>query len=59
MSKKFVFSVVAKSRRKMVFVQANRTTNVIFAVVSFWIQNALMIRNAKIGIFFIAPQKKI
>ena len=35
MVKKFVFSVVVKSRRKMAFVQVNRYTNVILAVVNF------------------------
>ena len=36
MSKKFVFSVVVKSRKKMGFPMANKDINVMFAVVSFF-----------------------
>jgi len=35
MSKKFVFSVGVKSRRKMAFFVGNNVTNVMFAVVNF------------------------
>ena len=35
MSKKFVFSVAVKSRKKMVFFEVNNVTNVMFAVVNF------------------------
>ena len=42
MGKKFVFSVAAKSRRKMAFFEANNVTNVIFAVVNFWQQSVLI-----------------
>jgi hypothetical protein len=35
MSKKFSFSVVVNSRKKMVFGAANKVTNVMFVVVAF------------------------
>ena len=35
MSKKFAFSVVVKSRKKVVFFEVNNVTNVMFAVVAF------------------------
>jgi len=35
MSKKFVFSVVVKSRKKLVFFEANNVINVMFADVNF------------------------
>jgi len=38
MSKKYAFSVVVKSLRKMFFLKANNCTNAIFAVVNFWQQ---------------------
>ena len=40
MSKKFVNSVVVKSRKKMVFFEGNNDTNVMFVVVTFLIQKA-------------------
>ena len=35
MGKKYVFSAVVKSRKKMAFFRANNVTNVMFAVVDF------------------------
>ena len=42
MGKKFVFSVIVKSRRKTGFVLANRYTNAILADVNFWQPSALI-----------------
>jgi len=42
MSKKFVFFVAEKSRKKVVFSEANNATNAMFAVVSFWIESTLI-----------------
>jgi hypothetical protein len=44
MSKKFVFSVVVKSRRKMFFFEANNVTNVMFVVVSVFVNKPDFIR---------------
>jgi hypothetical protein len=42
MSKKFVFSVVVKSRKKMAFGAANKVTNVMFVVADFYQKNKFL-----------------
>jgi hypothetical protein len=42
MSKKFVFSVEVKSRKKMAFPKVNNDINAIFVNVNFLTQNALI-----------------